>query len=181
MAEQETTQEVQAQEVTQEIVKDEAKYTNKQLNDLIAKNSAKAAEKAQREFMEKIGVKDLSEIEALKTAREAQMSETEKAIAREKEKDAKIEALQKDSDAKDAVNQALMKGVPADKVERVKKLVMSGVYEGETIADKLDAVLAEFPDYIKASSVTIGTKTQNQTLDANADTLAKARKMAGLT
>lgn len=155
-----------------------AKYTDKQLNDLIAKNSAKAAEKARTELLGSIGVNDESEIEALKKAREAQMTEAEKLKAElDALKSADGEA-KKAADAIRAENAALKKGVPGDKVDRVVKL--SAGYEGDTVDERVAAVLEEFPEFIKVPVKDIGAPAHGQTQNEADALLEKARAQLGL-
>ena len=155
-----------------------AKYTDKQLNDLIAKNAAKAAEKARAELLGSIGVKDASEIEALKKAREAQMTEAEKLKAElDALKGADAES-KKAADAIRAENAALKKGVPADKVGRVVKL--SAGYDGESVEERVAAVLEEFPEFIKVPVKDIGAPAHGQTQNEADALLEKARAQLGL-
>ena len=155
-----------------------AKYTDKQLNDLIAKNAAKAAEKARAELLGSIGVKDASEIEALKKAREAQMTEAEKLKAElDALKGAEGEA-KKAADAIRAENAALKKGVPADKVDRVVRL--SAGYDGDSVDERVAAVLAEFPEFIKGTVKDIGAPAHGQTQNEADALLEKARAQLGL-
>lgn len=155
-----------------------AKYTDKQLNDLIAKNAAKAAEKARAELLGSIGVSDESEIEALKKAREAQMTEAEKLRAElDALKSADGEA-KKAADAIRAENAALKKGVPADKVDRVVKL--SAGYDGESVDERVSAVLEEFPEFIKVPVKDIGAPAHGQTQNEADALLEKARAQLGL-
>lgn len=155
-----------------------AKYTDKQLNDLIAKNSAKAAEKARAELLGSIGVNDESEIEALKKAREAQMTEAEKLRAElDVLKGADGEA-KKAADAIRAENAALKKGVPADKVDRVVKL--SAGYDGESVDERVAAVLEEFPEFVKVPVRDIGAPAHGQTQNEADALLEKARAQLGL-
>lgn len=155
-----------------------AKYTDKQLNDLIAKNAAKAAEKARAELLGSIGVKDASEIEALKKAREAQMTEAEKLKAElDALKGAEAES-KKAADAVKAENAALKKGVPADKVDRVVKL--SAGYEGDTAEERVAAVLADFPEFARGQVKDIGAPAHGQTQNEADSLLEKARAQLGL-
>ena len=156
-------------------VQEVAKYTDKQLNDLIAKNAAKAAEKARAELLGSIGVKDESEIEALKKAREAQMTEAEKLKAElDALKSADGEA-KKAADAIRAENAALKKGVPGDKVDRVVKL--SAGYEGDTVDERVAAVLEEFPEFIKVPVKDIGAPAHGQSIDDDTAMLETIRRM----
>jgi len=155
-----------------------AKYTDKQLNDLIAKNSAKAAEKARAELLGAIGVKDASEIEALKKARESQMTEVEKLKAELDALKAADSESKKAADAVKAENAALKKGVPADKVDRVVKL--SAGYEGDTVEERVAAVLADFPEFARVPVKDIGAPAHGQTQSEADSLLEKARAQLGL-
>ena len=181
MAEEQATQEVVAEKETPATQQEQAKYTDSQLNDLIAKNAAKEAAKMLRDA----GIEPTGElkkdVEAFKAWKESTMSETEKLKAQLAEREGKEAETKKEADGIRAENEALKKGVPADKVDRVKKLVLSGVYEGESIAEKVEAVLAEFPEYAKGAVKDIGGKTGNQSIDENTRLLDLARKQAGLT
>lgn len=155
-----------------------AKYTDKQLNDLIAKNSAKAAEKARAELLGSIGVKDASEIEELKKARESQMTEAEKLKAElDALKGAEAES-KKAADAVKAENVALKKGVPGDKVDRVVKL--SAGYEGDTVEERVNAVLSDFPEFARGPVKDIGAPSHGQTQNEADSLLEKARAQLGL-
>ena len=158
-------------------VQEVAKYTDKQLNDLIAKNAAKAAEKARAELLGSIGVKDESEIEALKKAREAQMTEAEKLRAELDALKGADEEAKKAADAIRAENAALKKGVPADKVDRVVKL--SAGYDGDSVDERVAAVLAEFPEFIKVPVKDIGAPTHRQSIDDDTAMLETIRRMHG--
>lgn len=156
------------------------KYNDDDVNSIVAGKTKAAAEKARAELMASLGLKDASDIEALKKAREAQMTEAEKLKAElDAIKGADAES-KKEAQAIKAENAALKKGVPADKVERVKKLVASGAYEGETVDAMVDAVLAEFPEYAKGAT-SIGGPVKNQSQSEYDSILEKARKAAGLT
>jgi hypothetical protein len=152
------------------------KYNDDDVNAIVAGKTKAATEKARAELMASLGLKDASEIEALKKAREAQMTEAEKLKAElDAIKGADAES-KKEAQAIKAENAALKKGVPADKVERVKKLVASGAYEGDTVDAMVDAVLAEFPEYAKGST-SIGGPVKNQSIDDDAAMMAKLEEM----
>lgn len=157
------------------------KYTDEWVNNLVAGKSKEAAEKARREIYKELGVKDADELKKLREMKEAQMTAEERMKAELEESNKASDEIKKEAEGIRAENEALKKGVPADKVERVKKLVLSGVYEGETVAEKVAAVLAEFPEYAKAVPGDIGAKTGNQTVSEETRLLELARKQAGLT
>jgi len=157
------------------------KYTDEWVNNLVAGKSKEAAEKARREIYKELGVKDADELKKLREMKEAQMTAEERMKAELEESNKASDEIKKEAEGIRAENEALKKGVPADKVERVKKLVLSGVYEGETVAEKVAAVLAEFPEYAKSVPGDIGAKTGNQTVSEESRLLELARKQAGLT
>ena len=157
------------------------KYTDEWVNNLVAGKSKEAAEKARKELYKELGVKDADELKKLREMKEAQMTAEERMKAELEESNKASDEIKKEAEGIRAENEALKKGVPADKVERVKKLVLSGVYEGETVAEKVAAVLAEFPEYAKSVPGDIGAKTGNQTVNEETRLLELARKQAGLT
>ena len=157
------------------------KYTDEWVNNLVAGKSKEAAEKARRDVYKELGVKDADELKKLREMKEAQMTAEERMKAELEESNKASDEIKKEAEGIRAENEALKKGVPADKDERVKKLVLSGVYEGETVAEKVAAVLAEFPEYAKAVPGDIGAKTGNQTVSEETRLLELARKQAGLT
>ena len=173
-------QEPAEQEKTEPEQKPE-KYSDEWVNNLVAGKAKEAAEKARKKLYKELGVKDVEELKKLREMKEAQMTAEERMKAQLEESNKASDEIKKEAEGIRAENEALKKGVPADKVERVKKLVLSGVYEGETVAEKVAAVLAEFPEYAKALPGDIGAKTGNQTVNEETRLLELARKQAGLT
>ena len=153
-------------------------YDDKQVNDLIAKNSAKAAEKAQRELLDKYGLKSTEDIDALVKLKQEKMTEAEKQQALLQEKETALAQLRTEKEQALALGEALRKGVPADKVDRVVKLAQG--YEGETVAEKISAVLTEFPEFIKAPVKDIGAPSQSQSLTEKDALLETLRRNTGL-
>lgn len=173
-----TEQTEQQTEQTQQTTQTEQpKYTDKQLNDLIAKNSGKELKKT----LDAYGLKSPEEIAELVKLKQSQMSESEKNAARIAELESAHKTAQDRADAAEAKVEAIAKGVPADKAAKVVKLAMSGDYEGDSIADKIGKVLAEFPEFIaKQVGTDFGGKTDGQTPNAEDDLRKKMRAVAGL-
>ena len=156
---------------------EQPKYTDKQLNDLIAKNSGKELKKT----LEAYGLKSAEEIAELVKLRQSQMSESEKNAARIAELESAHKSALDRADAADAKVEAISKGVPADKAAKVVKLAMSGDYEGDSIADKIGKVLAEFPEFIaKQGGADFGGKTDGATPNQEDELRKKMRAVAGL-
>lgn len=159
-----------------------AKYTDKQLNDLIAKNAGKAVEKTRAEILAELGVDSLDTIKA-KLAKQAElekasMTEAEKYKAElEAEKKARADAEGKMT-AAELRAEIIGKGVPADRADKVVKLAAG--YEGATTAEKVDAVLKDFPELVKAPVQAIGVETKRQNLSEEDALLAQLGGIAGL-
>lgn len=172
-----TEQTAQIEQTQQTAQAEQPKYTDKQLNDLIAKNSGKELKKT----LEAYGLKSPEEIAELVKLKQSQMSESEKNAARIAELESAHKTAQDRADAADAKVEAIAKGVPADKAAKVVKLAMSGDYEGDSVADKIGKVLAEFPEFIaKQGGSDFGGKTNGQTPNADDELRKKMREAAGL-
>jgi len=178
MSEEQTqTEQTTVQAPVEQVQPEQPKYTDKQLNDLIAKNSGKELKKT----LEAYGLKSPEEIAELVKLKQSQMSDAEKTAARIAELEASYKSAQEKADAAEAKVDAIAKGVPADKAAKVVKLAMSGDYEGDSIADKIGKVLAEFPEFIaKQGGADFGGKTDGQTPNADDELRKKMRAVAGL-
>jgi hypothetical protein len=178
-ATEQTTMESQSTEQKQE-QKAEAKYTDAQLNDLIAKEASKREKKAQRDLMERLGVKTPEELDALKKLREEKMTDSEKAAAALKEKEDAITAARAEAESARAEAEALKRGVAPERVERLVKI--AGTYDGASIAEKLDAALKDFPEFTgKSQPANLGKETSHETQSEEEKLLALARKQVGLS
>jgi hypothetical protein len=150
-------------------------YTNKQLNDLVAKNSAKEAAKILKDAgLESTG--DLKkDVEAFKAWKQSTMTETDRLKAQLAEREGADTEAKKAADAIRAENIALKKGVPGDKVDRVVKLSVG--YEGDTVEERVAAVLAEFPEFARGPVKDIGAPAHGQGVDDDTAMLAKLKEM----
>lgn len=160
-------------------LEDAPKYSDKQLNDIVAKNSAKEAEKAVAKILELAGVKapeELAELAKLKKG-----AGDEDPVKKELEEIKKKQASDTErADRNEAKAEALAAGVKKDALERVVKLAMSPAYEG-TIAERVGKVLAELPEFIDKTGAAFGTAVKTETQDATMSVLDKARAAAGLS
>ena len=176
------SEETKAEEVKVEEkpVEEPLKYNDRQVNDMIAKEKGKALSKAESEILAAAGVKSKDELAELVKLRQAQMTESEKSAARIKE----LEEAQKENSTRaeraEAKAEVLSSGVSADKADRVVKLALSGDYEGDSVSDKIKAVLAEFPEFVGSTAAAFGGETKGKTVDATQELLEKARIAAGL-
>lgn len=177
MSEEQTPVEQTEQQTPETPAVEQPKYTDKQLNDLIAKNSGKELKKT----LDAYGLKSAEEIAELVKLKQSQMSESEKNAARIAELEALHKAATDKADAAEAKVEAISKGVPADKAAKVVKLAMSGDYEGDSIADKIGKVLDEFPEFIaKQGGADFGGKTDGATPNQEDELRKKMRAVAGL-
>ena len=165
-------------------VEDKPKYTDKQLNDLIAKESAKRSEGARTALLKEYGIESPEALAELKKLRDEKMTENEKTAAAFKAKDDAVLTAKAEADAARAEVEAFKAGVSAANLAKVIKL--AGTYEGATMAEKIAAVLADFPMMGKANAApagggSLGVETKHEELSEVEAMLAKARKQAGLT
>lgn len=162
---------------------EQPKYTDKQLNDLIAKEAGKRQEKATADLLAKMGFKTLEEVEAFNKSRQESMTQAEKDKAKLAEIETTAQTAARERDEAKAEVAALKAGVPADKVAKVVKLAAG--YDGDTMDEKITALLADFPDFVKGQTVqapqNAGRVTGQQGVSDEERLLAIARKQAGLT
>lgn len=160
---------------------EQPKYTDKQLNDLIAKESGKRQEKATADLLAKMGFKSIEEVEAFNKTRQESMTQAEKDKLKIAETETAARTAARERDEAKAEVAALKAGVPADKVAKVVKLAAG--YDGDTMDAKITALLADFPDFIKAQAgapQNAGRVTGQQGVSDEERLLAIARKQAGL-
>lgn len=159
-------------------------FSQDDVNNLIAKESKAAVEKV----LSDLGVQDAKSakegLAKLKEIQDAQKSEAEKLAADLAASTEKITEAEARAIAAEAKLAAISAGIPADKADKVVKL--AAAYDGETITEKIDAVLQEFPE-LKGQTAqqqtpppAIGGKTNNQAVPEADKMLAEARKAAGL-
>lgn len=161
-------------ESTEQQTEEKPQYTNKQLNDLLAKN----ADKELRKRLAEAGFESLDQIKALADAKKAQddaaKTEAQKLAEErdaEKKRAAELEAGLKTAEAKAAIVEA---GLPS----KVTKFVLE--CEGETIEEKIAKFREEYPEFAKAPVQDFGGKTKTTAPDAVTDLLNEARKRNGL-
>ena len=131
----------------QETQADAPKFTQSQLNDLIAKEAGKREEKATLAVLAKMGFKTIEEAEAFNKTRQESMTQAEKDKAKLAELETTAQTAARERDEAKAEVAALKAGVPADKVAKVVKLAAG--YDGDTMEEKITAFLADFPDFVK--------------------------------
>ena len=156
-------------------------FSQEDVNNLIAKESKNAVEK----ILKDLGVQDAKSakegLAKLKEMQDAQKSESEKLAESLKATEAAKNEAEAKANAAEAKFAAIAAGVPVDKADKVVKLAMA--YDGETIQDKINAVLTEIPE-LKGQPArqapALGGKTNNQATSDMDKMLADARKAAGL-
>ena len=165
-------------------VEEKPQYTNKQLNDLLVRDASKEVKK----MLAEAGFDTSGDIKAdlakLKSIRDEKMTDSEKTAAALKAKDDAVLTAKAEADAARAEVEAFKAGVSAANLAKVIKL--AGTYEGATMAEKIAAVLADFPMMGKANAApagggSLGVETRHEELSEVEAMLAKARKQAGLT
>jgi hypothetical protein len=158
-----------------------AKYTDKQLNDLLKRDASKEAKKMLADAGFDTSGDLAADLAKLKTIRDSQLTEEQKRTERDKEIEGKMTTAQREASEAKAEAAALKAGVPADKAERVRKLALAGDYEGATEAEKVAAVLLDFPEFVKKDAPgDVGRLTHNSQVNEEEAMLAQLKKNAGI-
>ena len=164
---------------------EEKKYTDKQLNDISAKNEQKAVNK----MLKDLGIDDIEKAKSiLAKAREEEekaKSTDEKTLELQKEKEkAQLEAINSQIE-----NAMLRKGIKDEKVERAVRLIdknnildEKGILDKSKLSAEIEDVLKTFPELLeKKSEEQVGFKIGGDGKeDKPEDEMAKMRKIMGL-
>jgi hypothetical protein len=155
------------------------KYTDKQLNDLIAKEVAKR----ESGMLKKYGIENEDALAELKKIREEKMTEAERMALAIKERDTAITQAKAEADSARAEVECLKRGVNAEKVSRLIKI--ANTYDGVSIAEKIELAMKDFPEFAAKAPAPVpanlGTETKSEGMSEVETLLALARKNAGLT
>lgn len=162
---------------------DTPKYTDKQLNDLIVKNTSKEVSK----ILKDAGVEDVKALgELVKTAKGGQEKKPGEKAPEENPALKEIEELKKNqneitarADKNEARAEALSAGVKPENIDRVVKLAMSPAYEG-TIVERVAKILSEVPEFVTVPGAAFGKEQKKETQDETETILNAARRAAGL-
>lgn len=181
--EQPSTKETPTQDPATEVQpEDKPKYTDKDLNDKIAARLGQAEKKAISDLLKQAGIESPEALAEMKKLRDEKMTDSEKTAAALKEKDEAAATARAEAEAARAEVEALKRGVPADRVAKVVRL--AGTYDGATMAEKIAAVLVDFPEMATkpaGPAGNMGRETAHQEVSEQERMLALARKQAGLT
>jgi predicted nucleic acid-binding Zn-ribbon protein len=159
---------------------EEPKFTQKQLNDLIAKNKSDT----QAKLLKQMGVESFDDVkEGLKQLKEMQLqgkSKAEQLEIQNKEMAQKLEELSNGKNSAESKLAAIMKGVDPKKLDRALKL--ANAYEGETAEEKIEAMLEEFPELKKGQQaegpkINIGGSVNNPGVSSAEQEKAELRKI----
>ena len=150
-------------------------YTDEEVNAISAK--AKTSERIA--LLKELGIEDAKDAkEALKKYKEqedAKKTEAEKLQEAIKAEQTKATTAEQRATIAEAQLEAVKLGVPADKAQKMVKLAMT--YDGETVTDKLNAVLKDFPEFKGGSTLDkFGNKVTNTPTNKETDLEALFKK-----
>ena len=168
----------QAQTATETQAQEAPKYTDKQLNDLIAKNKGKGVE----ELLKTAGFQTQDELtKALadyKAMQDKNKTDAEKLADENKKTAEKLAEAEKKAALAEFRAEALVQGVNKEASEKVAKWAQD--YEGKTAEEKITAFLKDNPQFAqgeaKSAGPKISSKTVSQTPDAEAALLERIKK-----
>jgi len=162
-------------------------YTNKQLNDLLARDAGKEVKK----LLAEAGFDPSGDIKAdlakLKTIRDGQLTEEQKRAEKEKAAKDEIDTAKREASEAKIEASALRAGLKAPEKDgdendrRLKRFVrLANGYDG-TEAEKVAAVLADFPEFVrKEAPGDVGRLTKGSQVNEEEALLAQMKKNAGI-
>lgn len=159
--------------------KDIKTLTQDEVNSLVGKTKKETQEKILRD----LGVEDFTNAkEGLKLLREKQEAEKSEY---QKLKD-QIDLLNKEknevllkAEMSEAKVIAISKGVNSEKIDKFLKVAQS--YDGESLQDKIDIALNDFPEFlVKQAPANIGGQTGKQDVSEDEKMQAAMRKAMGI-
>lgn len=153
------------------------KYSDKQVNDMLAAKVGKEASKEVAKILEAAGIKDTAELAELAKGKKIPAADDPAKKELEELKKSTSELTQR-ADRNEAEAQALKAGVKPEALERVVKLAMSPAYEG-TISERINKIVAEVPEF-KGTGAAFGVPPKDDKQDATESVLNQARRAAGL-
>ena len=168
---QEQTTETQPQE-------EEAKFTQKQLNDLIAKEAGTRETKTRKELLDKLGLSSVEDLDKLKAKLDSEKTEEQKrAEALEQEKK-RAEELEGKTKTADLIIELLALGM--DKTSAKKYAKFANEEEGETAEAKAQAFIRNNDGFVKKSGGNLGIQSGSKKLNETASALASMKKEFGI-
>lgn len=172
-----TNQEPPKTEIKQEPIKT---FSQEELNSIIGTTKQKEREK----ILKELGVEDVNNVKdalkRLKEKQEAEMTEVERHKKQNEELTKKLTEIENAKNTAETKSLMLMKGIDKDKIERALKL--ANTFDGETIDQKIDMMLKEYPEFIKSAIQipNIGAPTTGQSVSELDKVRIDMRKAMGL-
>lgn len=157
---------------------EEATFTQKQLNDLIAKESGKRETKTRAELLEKLGLTSIDELDKLKAKLDSEKTEEQKRaedFEAEKKRAAELEGQTKTADI---VIELLALGM--DKASAKKYAKFANEEDGETAEEKAQAFIANNDGFVKKQGRDIGIQSGSKKLNETASALESMKKEFGI-
>ena len=157
---------------------DEAKYTDKQLNDLIAKEAGTRESKTRKELLDKLGLSSVEDLDKLKAKLDSEKTEEQKrAEALEQEKK-RAEELEGKTKTADLIIELLALGMDKESAKKYAKF--ANEEEGETAEAKAQAFIKNNEGFVKKSGGNLGIQSGSKKLNEPATALAAMKKEFGL-
>ena len=157
---------------------DEAKYTDKQLNDLIAKEAGTRESKTRKELLDKLGLSSVEDLDKLKAKLDSEKTEEQKrAEALEQEKK-RAEELEGKTKTADLIIELLALGMDKESAKKYAKF--ANEEDGETAEAKAQAFIKNNEGFVKKSGSNIGIQSGSKKLNETASALASMKKEFGI-
>ena len=157
---------------------DEAKYTDKQLNDLIAKEAGTRESKTRKELLDKLGLSSVEDLDKLKAKLDSEKTEEQKraeALESEKKRTEELEGMTKTADL---IIELLDLGMDKESAKKYAKF--ANEEDGETAEAKAQAFIRNNEGFVKKSGGNLGIQSGSKKLNETASALASMKKEFGI-
>jgi len=157
---------------------EEARFTQKQLNDLIAKEAGTRETKTRNEILEKLGLSSVDDLDKLKARLDSEKTEEQKrAEALESEKK-RAEELEGKTKTADLIIELLDLGMDKESAKKYAKF--ANEEDGETAEAKAQAFIRNNEGFVKKSGGNLGIQSGSKKLNETASALASMKKEFGI-
>lgn len=166
--------------VQEEKPKEEPKFTQSQLNDLIAKEAGNRASKAEKEILSSLGLTSKEELAKLKEKLDAGKSEEQRREEQREAERKEKEELEKKVGSADLIVELMALGMNKEAARKYAKFAAES--DGETAEEKAASFIAENEGLVKKPAPKdLGIKSGEASLNEHDSLLEQMKKNTGLT
>ena len=159
--------------------KEEAKFTQSQLNDLIAKEAGNRVSKAEREILSSLGLTSKEDLAKLKEKLDAGKSEEQRREEQREAERKEKEELERKVGSADLIVELMALGMNKESARKYAKFAAES--DGDTAEEKAASFIAENEGLVKKAPSNLGVKSGEVSLNEHDSLLEQMKKNTGLT